>query len=120
MSDGRAIRKGFGGGPRLSGNPDLRSPDDVIRAAAAADSGIVFDLRHHMRDGRDDAPPETTPGDSNTAVRLRDADEGVRPQVFSPGFDVGRGGRRRGAGRSGSDPGPLAIQYGDPQVPTAR
>lgn len=83
--------EGLVGGPRLSGTPDLCSPWDIIRAADAADSGIVIDLRHHMRDGRDDAPLETNPADRITAVQPHDADAEVRERMFPASDDLNNG-----------------------------
>ncbi|MFB7629508.1 sugar phosphate isomerase/epimerase family protein [Streptomyces sp. NPDC056149] len=68
------------------GIPDLRSAWDVVRGADAANSGIVFDLWHYMRGGRDDALLETIPGERITGVQLCDADAKV-PEGMSLAYD---------------------------------
>jgi 4-hydroxyphenylpyruvate dioxygenase len=52
---------------------DLRIAWAIVEGAGAANSGIVLDLWHYMRGGRDDALLRSIPGDRITAVQLCDA-----------------------------------------------
>jgi sugar phosphate isomerase/epimerase len=55
------------------GIPNLRTAWTIVDGAGAANSGIVLDMWHYMRSGRDDALLSTIPGDRITAVQLCDA-----------------------------------------------
>lgn len=55
------------------GIPDLATGWAIVDGAGAANSGIVLDLWHYMRGGRDDALLRSIPGEKITAVQLCDA-----------------------------------------------
>ncbi len=55
------------------GVPDLKTGWAIVDGVGAANSGLVIDLWHYMRGGRDDALLRTIPGDKITAVQLCDA-----------------------------------------------
>ena len=59
------------------GIPDLKTGWAIVEGAGASNSGIVFDLWHYMRGGRDDALLASIPGDRITAVQLCDATAAV-------------------------------------------
>ena len=55
------------------GIPDLKTGWAIVDGAGASNSGIVLDMWHYMRGGRDDALLASIPGDKITAVQLCDA-----------------------------------------------
>ena len=65
---------------------DLRTAWQIVDGAGAANGGIVLDLWHYMRGGRDDALLRSIPGDKITGVQICDATEKV-PDGMSLAFD---------------------------------
>ena len=55
------------------GVPDLKTAWAIVDGAGATNSGLVLDLWHYMRGGRDDQLLASIPGDRITAVQLCDA-----------------------------------------------
>ena len=55
------------------GIPDLKTGWAIVDGAGASNSGVVLDMWHYMRGGRDDALLASIPGDKITAVQLCDA-----------------------------------------------
>jgi 4-hydroxyphenylpyruvate dioxygenase len=68
------------------GIPDLKMAWDIVKGAAAPNSGIMFDFWHYMRGGRDDALLRKIPGEKITGVQLCDATLEV-PEGMSLAFD---------------------------------
>lgn len=52
---------------------DLKTAWHIVSHSAARNSGVMFDLWHYMRSGRDDALLGTIPGEKITGVQLCDA-----------------------------------------------
>jgi sugar phosphate isomerase/epimerase len=65
---------------------DVRTAWQIVGGAGAANSGVVLDLWHYMRGGRDDALLRSIPGDKITGVQLCDATLTV-PDGMSLAFD---------------------------------
>jgi sugar phosphate isomerase/epimerase len=63
-----------------------RCEGSVVDRAGASNSGIVLDLWHYMRGGRDDALLRSIPGKKITGVQLCDATAKV-PDATSLVFD---------------------------------
>ena len=55
------------------GIPDLQTGWSIVDGVGASNSGIVLDMWHYMRGGRDDALLASIPGNRITAVQLCDA-----------------------------------------------
>jgi 4-hydroxyphenylpyruvate dioxygenase len=65
---------------------DLATAWRIVEGGGATNSGIVFDLWHYMRGGRDDALLRSIPGNKITGVQLCDATMEV-PAGMSLAFD---------------------------------
>jgi sugar phosphate isomerase/epimerase len=65
---------------------DLKTAWQIVDGAGAANSGIVLDLWHYMRGGRNDALLRSIPGDKITGVQLCDATVKL-PAGMSLAFD---------------------------------
>ena len=68
------------------GIPDLRSAWEIVESAGASNSGIVLDMWHYIRGGRDDAVLRAIPGERITGVQLCDATAHV-PAGMSLAYD---------------------------------
>jgi sugar phosphate isomerase/epimerase len=77
---------------------DLKTAWQIVGGAGAANSGVMLDLWHYMRGGRDDALLRSIPGDKITGIQLCDATLTV-PDGMSLAYDGLNNRRAPGDGK---------------------